>query len=112
VAVFALIVLPLLLIAGAAAAAWISVARSSIELSADGVAVHNAGQTPTTVPLARVVCFEETQPVGFMTFVRPRTAVLVLTDGTRIVVRNPTDPHAGRGADALNARLAALRADS
>ena len=46
-----------------------------------------------------------------MTFVRPDTATLVLTDGTRIVVRNPTDPEAGRGADALNDRLAALRDD-
>ena len=50
-AVFALIVLPLLLIAGAAAAAWISVARSSILLTADGVTVRNAGQEPHTVPL-------------------------------------------------------------
>ncbi len=108
-AVFALVLLPLLLIAGAAAAAWISVARSSITLTAESVTVHNAGQEPTVVPLASVACFEGVEPVGFMTFVRPTTATLVLTDGTRVVVRNPTDPTAGRGADALNQRLAALR---
>lgn len=108
-ALFALVLLPLLLVAAAAVAAWISVARSSVRVTGDGVTVHNAGQDERTVPLVRVACFEPVAPVGFMTFVRPQTATLVLVDGTRIAVRNPTDPDAGRGADALNARLATLR---
>ena len=41
----------------------------------------------------------------------PATAVLVLTDGSRLPVRSLSDPDAGVGVDALNARVAALRRD-
>jgi hypothetical protein len=108
-AVALLVLLPLVLIALAAGAAWVSVARSTLRITADGVTVHNAGMDETTVPLARVVGFEAVTPGGFMTFVRPATATLVLTDGTRLVVRRPVDPDAGAGVDALNERLAQLR---
>lgn len=104
-----LVLLPLALIALAAGAAWVSVARSDLHITADGVTVHNAGTEATTVPLDRVACFEPVAPVGFMTFVRPATAALVLTDGTRITVRRPVDEVAGAGVDALNARLGQLR---
>jgi hypothetical protein len=42
--------------------------------------------------------------------VRPATAALVLVDGSRVPVRKLRDCSGAYGVDALNARLAALRA--
>ena len=53
--------------------------------------------------------FEDTEAVGNFSGLRPATAVLVLTDGSRLPVRSLSDPDAGVGVDALNARVAALR---
>jgi hypothetical protein len=110
VLVIVMILLPLLLIAAAAVAAMISIRNSSVRLTAAGVEVANHRQPPRFVPLDQVDHFEPPAPVGWLSSVRPSTGVLVLTDGSRVVVRNITDPEAGRGVDALNARLARLRA--
>ena len=40
---------------------------------------------------------------------RPATAVLLLTDGSRIPARAIAEPEAGYGIEALNRRVAALR---
>ena len=53
--------------------------------------------------------FEEAQAVGNFSSLRPATAVLVLVDGTRLPVRSLSDPDAGAGVEALNARVRALR---
>ncbi|MGZ4677409.1 MAG: hypothetical protein ACXVJ7_17305 [Acidimicrobiia bacterium] len=106
---FVLIVVPAALIAAAAVLAFVSVARSSLRITSAGVEIHNHRQEPEHFPLARVDRFEPTPPVGFLSSLQPRTAVLVLTDGTRHVVRSVSDPDAGSGIPALNARLDALR---
>jgi hypothetical protein len=107
--VLLLLVLPLVLIGAALAAASVSIARSSVRITAEGVTVRNYPQPPTTVPLDRVAGFEPQVATGTMTIVRPHTAVLVLTDGTRIPVRRLSEPEAGRGVDAFNARVRQLR---
>jgi hypothetical protein len=105
-----LVILPLIVLALAAGAAFVSVRGSTLRIDAAGVAFRNYPQAPQTVPLDRVVRFEEAQAVGNFASLRPATAVLVLTDGTRLPVRSITAPDAGVGVDALNARLDALRA--
>lgn len=104
-----LVLLPIALLLAAAVAATLSVRRSSVRIGTDGVEIRNWGMTPELVPLERVVRFEEPVAVGSFAGLRPKTAVLVLTDGTRRAVRSLSDPEAGTGIDALNARLAALR---
>ena len=47
--------------------------------------------------------------VGMFSGLRPATAVLVLTNGTRVPVRSLGEPEAGYGIEALNQRLTALR---
>lgn len=105
---FALL-LPVALIVGAAVAATISIRKSSVRLSADGVEVENYRQPRRQIPLHQVDRFEAPAPVGWLSSIRPATGVLVLTDGSRLVVRNITDPAAGRGIDALNDRLDQFR---
>lgn len=107
--VIVLVLLPLLLLAAAAAAALLSVHRSSLRITAAGVEIRNYRKPPKLVPLAQVARFEPAVPVGNFTSVRPATAVLVLTDGTRLAVRSLSEPEAGTGIDALNARVEALR---
>lgn len=109
-AVFALVVLPLLVVGLAALAATVTVTGSRLELTQAGVLVRNYPQPAVTYPLDRVVRFEPVAATGTMTFVRPRTAVLVLADGTRVPVRRPRADGAGIGVPALNARLEQLRA--
>ena len=106
---FVLIGIPLILIGGAAIAAAISVRRSWLRITADGVEVRNYPQSPKLIPLTQVDRFEATPPGGNLSSVRPKTAVLLLTDGSRIPVRRLDAPDAGYGVDALNARLDALR---
>ncbi len=109
VAIF-LVLLPLVLIGGAAAAAWVSVRNSSLRITTDGVEIRNHRRPPQVVPLAQVARFEAPAAVGFLSSLRPRTGVLVLTDESRLPVRSLREPEAGIGIDALNARVERLRA--
>jgi hypothetical protein len=107
--VLVLFVIPVVLIGGAAVAAVISVRLSSLRITHDGVEVRNYLRTPTLIPLAQVARFEEATPVGTFASLRPKTGVLVLTNGTRLPVRALSDPEAGTGVDALNERVESLR---
>src|SRR5215470_4536810 len=99
------VLIPVVLVGAAA----LSVARSSLRITSDGVEIRNYRQPEQVVPLARVDHFEPTPSVGNFSFLRPPTAALVLIDGSRIPVRRISDPEAGRGVDALNARVEELR---
>ncbi len=107
--VIVMILLPLALVAAAALAALISIRNSSLRLTPNGVEIHNHRQPPQSIPLDRVVGFEPPPPIGWLSSIRPQTAILVLTDGSRLPVRSIRDPEAGQGIDALNQRLDALR---
>jgi hypothetical protein len=104
-----LVGIPLILIGVVALMAAISISRSSVRITSDGVQINNYRQPPRTVPLAQADHFEAPEPVGYMQFLRPPTAVLVCTDGRRLTVRSITEVEAGRGVPALNARLTQLR---
>jgi hypothetical protein len=104
-----LVIVPLVVLALAAGAAFVSVHNSTLRIGEDGVEFRNYPSSPRTVPLADVARFEEAQAVGNFSSLRPATAVLVLRDGTRLAVRRVSAPDAGTGVDALNARVAALR---
>ena len=101
--------IPVLLIAAAAIAAFVSVRSSTLRITSAGVEIRNYPHPPKTVPLPDVAGFEEVQAVGNFRSLRPKTGVLVLTDGTRLAVRALSAPDAGSGVDALNARVDALR---
>jgi len=103
---------PVALIVAAAIAAVVSVHGSWLRISAAGVEFRNYPQPAKLVPLAQVDRFEATPKVGNFSSVRPRTGVLVLSNGTRIPVRRMAAPDAGVGVDALNARVEALRRDA
>jgi hypothetical protein len=105
----ALILIPLVALAAAAVLALVSVRWSTLRITAAGVEYRNYPQATQTVPLAQVRRFEAVEAFGNFSSLRPATAVLVLTDGSRRPVRSITDPDAGVGVDALNARVAALR---
>ena len=109
--VVVLVLLPVVLLAAAAIAALLSVRRSTVRISPEGVAIRNYPQTPRLVPLAEVVRFEPSVATGNLASTRPKTAVLVLVDGSRIPVRSLTDPEAGYGVEALNARLETFRTE-
>ena len=104
-----LLLMPLVLIGGAALAAFVSVRRSYLRITSGGVEVRNYPQAPKIVPISQVERFEAAVQVGGFASVRPTTAVLVLTDGSRLPVRRIEAPDAGYGVDALNARIAELR---
>jgi hypothetical protein len=101
--------LPVVLVGAAAVAAIVSVRLSSLRITHDGVEVRNYPRPATVVPLGEVAHFEEAAPVGMFAGLRPKTGVIVLASGERLPVRSLSDPEAGSGVDALNARLAALR---
>jgi hypothetical protein len=101
----------LVVIGIAALAAYVCVRRSYLRIASNGVEVRNYPQAPKLIPLPQVDHFEATVPVGNFTSVRPATAVLVLTDGSRLPVRKVEARDAGSGVDALNARIAELRHD-
>ena len=107
--VLVLVALPLLVLAAVAVLAFVSVRNSTLRITADGVEYRNYPQATQTVTLGRVVRFEDAEAVGNFSSLRPATAVLVLTDGSRLPIRSLTDPEAGTGVDALNARVRALR---
>ncbi len=107
--VVVLVALPLVALGIAAVLALVSVRRSTLRITADGVEYRNYPQATQVVPLGRVQRFEDAVAVGNFGSLRPATAVLVLTDGSRLPVRSLSDPDAGVGVDALNARVAALR---
>ena len=104
-----LLVFPLVLLGGAALAAFTFVRMSTLRITADAVEIRNYPQAPKVIPLARVDRFVPAERVGNFSSLRPATAVLLLTDGTRVPARALSEPHAGYGIDALNQRLATLR---
>ena len=104
-----LLILPLVLIGGAALAAFVCVRCSYLRMASGGVEVRNYPQAPRLVPIAQVERFEAAAPVGGFASIRPATAVLILTDGSRLPVRRVEAPDAGYGVEALNARIAQLR---
>lgn len=107
-----LVIVPLIVLALAAGAAFVSVHNSTLRITEAGVEFRNYPSPPRVVPLADVARFEDAQAVGNFSGLRPATAVLVLRDGTRLAVRSLSAPDAGTGVDALNARVAALRGRS
>lgn len=109
VVVVVLVLLPVVFLAAAAVAAFVFVRRSSLHITAAGVEFRNYPQPEQAVPLELVERFEPTAPSGNFPSVRPATGVLVLTDGSRLPIRCISDPEAGQGIDALNARVESLR---
>ncbi len=100
------------IIAGVIAVIAVTFTRlSTLRITSDGVELRNYPQAARTIPLDEVGQFEETPKVGNFAFLRPKTAALVLKDGTRVPVRTVASPDAGFGIDALNQRLASLRAE-
>lgn len=110
--ILVVVVLPVVLVAGAAVAALVSVRASSVRITAAGVEIRNYPQPAKLIPLAQVLRFEAHVPVGNFSSVRPRTGVLVLTDGSRLPVRSLSEPEVGYGIEALNARVESLRRDA
>ncbi|MDQ1456456.1 MAG: hypothetical protein QOH28_2076 [Actinomycetota bacterium] len=100
---------PVALVVAAALAAVMVVWRSSLRITSAGVEIHNYPQSPKLIPLAQVRHFEATPRVGNFASLRPATAALVLTDGSRLPVRSVAAPDAGTGIDALNQRVESLR---
>jgi hypothetical protein len=106
-----LVLLPGALLAIVAIVAVLTVRRSSLRITEAAVVFRNYPQPERVVPLADVDGFDEPTRVGFLSSLRPRTVVLVLTDGSRIPVRTAAEPEAGVGVDALNDRLERVRRD-
>lgn len=107
--VVVLVLLPVVLLAACAIAALVSVRRSTVRITPEGVEIRNYPQTPRLVPLAEALRFEPSVPTGNLASTRPKTAVLVLVDGTRLPVRSLSEPEGGHGVEALNARLEIFR---
>jgi len=107
-----LFTLPVVLIVAAGVASFVFVKLSTLRLTTAGVEYRNYPQTAVTISLDRVDRFVPAERVGAFSFLRPPTAVLLLTDGSRLPVRALHEPEAGYGIDALNNRLAALRSRS
>lgn len=103
------LLLPFAIIGVAAVAAIVCVRRSYLRITSTGVEIRNYPQAPKLIPLEQVDHFEATAPVGNFSSLRPRTAALVLTDGSRLPVRRIEARDAGHGVDALNARIVGLR---
>ena len=104
-----LLLFPLVLLGGAALAAFAFVRMSTLRITTDGVEIRNYPQRPLVIPLAQVDRFVPAERVGNFASLRPTTAVLLLTDGSRVPTRALGEPEAGYGVDALNERLATLR---
>ena len=106
-----LVILPVVVLVAAAIAALVTVRRSTVRITPQGVEIRNYPQALRIVPLAETLRFEPTIPTGNLPSTRPKTAVLVLVDGTRLPVRSLTEPDAGHGVEALNARLEKVRSE-
>jgi hypothetical protein len=106
------LLLPFAVIGVAALAAVVCVRRSYLRITSAGVEIRNYPQAPKLIPLARVERFEPTVPVGNFPSLRPATAALVLTDGSRLPVRRVEAGDAGHGVDALNAYISRLRREA
>jgi hypothetical protein len=104
-----LVVFPLVLLGGAGLAAFAFVRLSSLRITSAGVEIRNYPQAPKVIPLAQIDRFVPAERVGAFASLRPATAVLLLTDGSRVPTRALGEPDAGYGIDALNQRLAALK---
>jgi hypothetical protein len=107
--VVVVLVAPIVLVVLVAILAFVFVQRSSLHITSAGVAIRNYPQAPKLIPLAQVVHFEATPRGGNFRSARPNTAVLILTDGSRLPVRKITAPDGGTGIDALNRRVESLR---
>jgi hypothetical protein len=103
-----LVLLPVILIGSAGLASFASVTFSTLTITKAGVEFRNYPQASRVIPLESADHFVAAERPGAFAFLRPPTAVLVLTDGSRVTVRCMTDPHAGQGIEALNRRLATL----
>jgi hypothetical protein len=105
-----LVVFPVVLIAAAGIAAFVSVRLSSVCITRGGVEFRNYPHPVTTIPLDDIDRFVETERVGWLSGVQPATAALVLNDGTRVPVRSIRECSGAYGVDAMNARLGEVRA--
>jgi hypothetical protein len=103
------LLLPFVFVVVAAIAAFLTVRLSTLRISTTGVEFRNYPQAAKAIPLERVDHFEATTAAGNFKSLRPKTATLVLTDGSRLPVRTIASPDAGYGVEALNKRLDALR---
>ena len=83
-----LLISPLFFVGAAVVAAVVCVRRSSLRITSAGAEVRNYPQSAKVIPLAQIERFEATTPVGNFSSLRPATAVLVLTDGSRVPVRS------------------------
>jgi hypothetical protein len=106
------LMLPIVFVVVAAIAAVVCVRMSSLRITTAGVEIHNYPQAAKTIPLAQVDHFEATTATGNFKSLRPKTAALVLTDGSRLPVRTIAAPDAGFGVIALNKRVETLRKSS
>ena len=104
-----LVLLPVILIGSAAVASFTFVHLSTLRITGAGVEIRNYPQAPKVIPLEAVDRFVAAERSGNFSGLRPATAVLILTDGTRVPVRALGEPEAGYGIEALNRRVAALR---
>src|ERR1700687_5390659 len=104
--------LPIVFVVVAAIAAVVWVGSSTLRITNTGVEIRNYPQAAKAIPLARVDHFEATTATGNFKSLRPKTAALVLTDGSRLAVRTIAAPDAGYGVIALNKRVEVLRKSS
>jgi hypothetical protein len=101
---------PLVLIVIAIVLSFVFVRLSWVHITNAGVEVRNFPAAPFVVPLDQVERFVDTEPSGFLQSIRPATAALVRTDGSRVPVRRLHERGGAFGVEAMNARVATLRA--
>jgi hypothetical protein len=104
------LLLPVVLIVGAFVVSYGAVYASKLCITTAGIELRNYPQPARVVPLDAVDRFLETPRVGVIAGLRPATAALAMRDGTRVPVRTVRDCSGAQGVDALNARLAQVRA--
>ena len=106
-----ILLLPFILAGVVAVVAVVFTQLSTLRITSAGVEFRNYPQAARLIPLSQVAQFEATPKVGNFAFLRPKTAALVLQDGTRVPVRTVASPDAGIGVEALNKRIETLRAE-